>query len=340
MNDLSRNVIEQHEVKHGALMSELMERHQVVRSLIDARPMHYVDIPVHGNIGDLLIMHGTLAFFGKHKLTPKIVAPAFAYNPDWLNQGEAIVFHGGGNFGDLYAEYGMQALREHVVSTKPGNRIIILPQTIHFLSEQAMQRSARIFRRHLDVHICVRDRASYQIARRFTDHVYLLPDMAHHLYPIYSEGLAEALSDPAGTLLVSRTDNESRSSEKLDPSGNNFNETANIDWPAMVGNSEHSIEGFRRAMQVTHKLGMSRLGNKALSRLWANYSNGLVNNAVSLFAAYENIVTDRLHGHILACLMDKPNTVLDNTYGKNSSYVEAWTIDSPLVSLQKPGIKK
>src|SRR5690606_20815699 len=196
MNDLNRNIMEQHEVQndaqhgtvlHRALMNELMERHQVVRSLIDGRPMHYVDIPVHGNIGDLLIMHGTLAFFRKHKLTPRVIAPAFAYNPDWLGQGEAIVFHGGGNFGDLYAEYGMQALREHVVSTKPGNRIIILPQTIHFLSEQAMQRSARIFRRHLDVHICVRDRASYQIARRFTDHVYLLPDMAHHLYPMHAQ---------------------------------------------------------------------------------------------------------------------------------------------------------
>ena len=28
----------------------------------DGRPFHYVDLPVHGNIGDLLILHGTLAF--------------------------------------------------------------------------------------------------------------------------------------------------------------------------------------------------------------------------------------------------------------------------------------
>ena len=271
-------------------------------------------------------MHGTQAFFRKCDLRPKVTAPAFSYNPGWLKQGDAVVFHGGGNFGDLYAEYGMQALREYIVSSKPGNRIIILPQTIHFLSEQAMQRSARIFRRHLDVHFFVRDHASFQVAKRFTDHVYLLPDMAHHLYPI----LPDSLSGGDGSLLISRTDSEKRETSAA------FKHIANTtDWPMLLGDRERHIESFRRGMQAMHKLGMGRAGNKMLSGMWMDYSNGLLRKAISLFSSYENIITDRLHGHILACLMDKTNTVLDNTYGKNSAYVEAWTINSPLVSLKK-----
>jgi pyruvyl transferase EpsO len=61
----------------------------------------------------------------------------------------------------------------------------------------------------------------------------------------------------------------------------------------------------------------------------------LVRRAVDLFASHDHIVTDRLHGHILACLMNKPSTIVDNSYGKNSSYVSQWTMSSPLVSLKK-----
>jgi Exopolysaccharide biosynthesis protein len=45
------------------------------------------------------------------------------------------------------------------------------------------------------------------------------------------------------------------------------------------------------------------------------------------------VVTDRLHGHILACLMDKKHVVIDNSYGKNSTYMNQWTIESPLTTL-------
>ena len=32
-----------------------------------------------------------------------------------------------------------------------------------------------------------------------------------------------------------------------------------------------------------------------------------------------------MHGHILACLVDVPNIVIDNSYGKNSGYYKQWT---------------
>lgn len=315
------------DVSHAALMAGLASQHDILVDLIGGRPLHYVDFPVHGNVGDLLIMHGTLAFFRKNNLMPRLSAPAFSYEPEWINQGEVIVFHGGGNFGDLYAEYGMQPLREHVVSTRPENRIIVLPQTIHFSSAAARQRSAKLFRNHPDVHICVRDHASYQIAQEFSDYVYLLPDMAHQLYRIIPVAPARV----RGTLLISRMDDEKNNAA----SAMQFDAVATTDWPLLVGASERHIAAFRRGMRVMHGFGMGWLGNKVLSGLWAGYSGRLITNAIKLFSAHEHIITDRLHGHILACLMDKPNTVLDNSYGKNSSYVSAWTANSALVTLQK-----
>ena len=87
---------------HKQLSTELMAMHEVLLDLIGDAPFHYVDIPTHGNIGDLLIMHGTLTFFRKHGLKPKLIAPYFAYDAEWIEEGDVIVFHGGGNFGDLY----------------------------------------------------------------------------------------------------------------------------------------------------------------------------------------------------------------------------------------------
>lgn len=311
--------------RHDQLSAELIGRHEVLRGLIGYAPFHYVDIPTHGNIGDLLIMHGTLAFFRKHRLVPKLIAPYFAYDPRWIAPEDVIVFHGGGNFGDLYPYF--QELRESIVKNHRDNRIIVLPQSLHFSSPEKMQESARLFRMHADVHLCVRDQVSYQMAQQFTDNVYLLPDMAHQLFPM----LADTSSPSAGSLHISRVDDESSPQAGV----RNMVSTTVTDWPEFVGQREVRINLFRRAIGAFFRRGLGWSANSILVRLWIAYSGRLIADAAQLFARHELIVTDRLHGHILACLLRKKNIVLDNSYGKNSRYVEAWTLNSELVMLQK-----
>ena len=67
--------------------------------------------------------------------------------------------------------------------------------------------------------------------------------------------------------------------------------------------------------------------------LWVEYAEKLVDDAVKLFGRFDVITTDRLHAHILACLMEIPNSVSNNSYGKNYSYVTAWTGVSDIVQL-------
>lgn len=330
--------LDQHKLNHCELMEDISSQHDFLRELIGAKSFVYVDMPVYGNIGDLLIMQGTFRFFEKNKLKPRIVAPIFAFDVDWIQPDEVVVFQGGGNFGDLYA--GMQPLREKTVKEKPHNRIIILPQTIHFSSDEAMAKSIAIFQQHNDVHICVRDEKSYALAKQFTKNAYLVPDMAHHLFPIKSIP-AQAKT----TLLLSRTDDEKAGNEnvtegktsdgKAHRHGNDQNlvstYTTITDWPELVGNRDKIFRLYYLAMRLFYRTGFGILGNRIFAKLWPRYANTLIEDATRLFGRHEYIVTDRLHGHILACLMSKPHTVLDNSYGKNSGYSKVWTGRSDIV---------
>ena len=60
----------------------------------------------------------------------------------------------------------------------------------------------------------------------------------------------------------------------------------------------------------------------------------LCHRAAEYFNQYAEIETNRLHGHILSCLLTKKNTVIDNSYGKNFTYLEQWTKNSDLVAMQ------
>jgi pyruvyl transferase EpsO len=308
-------------------MTALPEKHRQVLSLIGERPFHYVDVPVHGNIGDLLIMQGTLAFFRRYKLKPDFITDHSAYDENAISPTQTIVLHGGGNFGDIYPKY--QKLRERVVSRRLQNRILILPQSLHFSSKSAREESAAIFRRHPDLHICVRDTDSLEVAREFSDHVYLLPDMAHQLYPIPTGNAPQS-----GTLVIRRSDTEGHRWVMSDLSqvGESVVDT---DWPQFVGRREYMIKMTRFLLRNAARFGATRPAYKLVANMWIPYANSLTADAIRLFQRNDRIVTDRLHGHILASLVNKPHVLIDNSYGKNSRYVKAWTSASPLLTQKK-----
>jgi pyruvyl transferase EpsO len=305
---------------HADVMARLVEKHTILSALIDKRPLHYIGAPLHSNIGDLLIMHGTLSFFERWNLRPKSIVMESASSEVQLSPEDVVLFHGGGNFGNLYPDG--QKMRERMLAAWPSNRMICLPQSICFASSEDRARSASVFRQHKDVHICVRDEVSYEQAKEFSDHVYLLPDMAHSLYPVRSP-----TQPTRDTLVLKRTDGES-CDEMIDGA----NLATVTDWPDLIGRRESAISLADKLIKYSAILGRGRASNGLILGPWLRYSNRIVGEAIELFASHERIITDRLHGHILACLMDKPNVSLDNNYGKNSSYVAAWTKSSPLVT--------
>ena len=51
---------------HQSLMDSLKARHLDILRLIDGKRVHLLDVPVYGNVGDLLILKGTEIFFEKN----------------------------------------------------------------------------------------------------------------------------------------------------------------------------------------------------------------------------------------------------------------------------------
>jgi pyruvyl transferase EpsO len=50
---------------------------------------------------------------------------------------------------------------------------------------------------------------------------------------------------------------------------------------------------------------------------------------MSMLSDGEAVITDRLHGHILSMLLGIPHVILDNSYGKLSSFHDRWTKGLP-----------
>ncbi|WP_082083791.1 polysaccharide pyruvyl transferase family protein [Paenibacillus beijingensis] len=293
-------------------MDELKDRlRQILNVIPSGSKIYYIDYPVHSNGGDLLIMKGTEAFFKAFniRVQKRYSVLDFPQHAD-IPKDHIIVLHGGGNFGDLYPVH--QKLREKIIETYPNHRIVMLPQTIFYHDEKELLKTAAVFNKHKDVHLYVRDTLSYKIA---TDHfstcnVYMSPDMAHQLWPIRTS------SNPDKELLCFfRMDIEKTAEqEKLESS----NKADYLDWVNLYSRSQNKI--IRLIAKV-----MQRSPGLPMYWVWSKYTDHLVGKAVNRFSRYQMIQTSRLHGHILSCLLNKQNLLLDNSYGKNSNYYLTWT---------------
>lgn len=303
---------------------ELLKRKlsDIVEVIPQGSQVVYLDYPVYGNVGDLLIMQGTEAFFLANGIRVRKRYSCLQFRSgmripeDWI-----LVCQGGGNFGDLYPN--SHRLREKVARDYPNHRIVVLPQTIHFTDKAEQERSLAVFAEHPDFHLYVRDEASYAIASEKLVNVRLCPDMAHQLFPIPS-GAAPG----ERVLAVLRTDTEVSGET---PEVAAFDRLT--DWPQLLG----------KRMALLLKLldkgcSLDRLlGNLLpIQPLWYWLARRLTDKAVRLYRGYGRVVTSRLHGHILACLMGMPNDLLDNAYGKNSGYYRLWTSQVEEASLVAP----
>lgn len=303
-------------IEHSALMMALAQKHEIISKLIGSSRVSYLDVPVHGNVGDLLIMLGTFNFLRKNGHQIRFASAYHSYKESWLKKDDVILFQGGGNLGDLYA--GPQQARERTVAAHKNNRVIILPQTIHFKNQSNYEKCCAIFSQHRDLHVFVRDDNSFALAKKMSPSVYLMPDMAHSLWPLSSS--ADKFSDD--TLFFLRTDSEAALKA---------NARKSTDWPEIVGKRRTSEILFMfRVMKLARLIGVGALTSYWQCRLWEKYAKRLVQESIDLFSSHRSVYTDRLHGHILSSLLSLQNTIVDNSYGKNHSYVNAWTEGSPL----------
>lgn len=279
----------------------------------------FVDYPLHINVGDLLILLGAMDFFDANRNVIGATSSVFDTGKRALEAMEAtdvIVCHGGGNFGDIYPRH--QMLRETILKAFPDKPIVIMPQSISFGSEAALEQSAAIFRRHADVTLFVRDAPSFEIARKhFSEKVQLMPDMAHRLHDRFAPWRGRA--DKAGApFSLIRRDVEATSDL-----------AEGADWRDMVGFIDKIRMGRHRLLaQLRGRL--NHHDAKALTA-YRSTTHALIDTIADQFTASGPWKTNRLHGAIFGLLMGKDVTLMDNSYGKNSRYFRQWDPDAKLI---------
>lgn len=271
----------------------------------------YMDYPVHNNIGDHLIYRGAiqalaannnkiLAQFCVDNYCAKKVA-RLLQTPNTV-----IVFHGGGNFGDLYSYH--QMFRMKVINDFPKANMIIMPQSIFYQNERVQAEQLHVFAKpNISVH--VRDKESLDLIQKSGVNGILSPDCAQALVDeLYTDNyLPYRQYNDETPLVFRRKDKEARPGL-----GEGF------DWCDLFDFRTVLISKFVRRISKI----------KVLSDLsaWAfgHYSNHLINKATGFYAQYSMVDTDRLHGFLLAVLMGLDVRHFDNSYLKIKRYREIW----------------
>ncbi len=277
------------------------------------RRIALIDLPVHGNLGDQLIAEGTEALFAAHGIGVVLRMSESDLSPRRLQRlprDVALVFHGGGNMGDVWPFF--EELRQDAVSHCRDHRVLLLPQSIEFTDPAALARAGAVYGTHPDLTLCVRDRPSLHLARaRLAADVRLMPDMAHALWGQLGgrRGAAE------GTLRLLRRDAEATAA----PRGGQ-------DWEDLVPTALlRLLVAHRGTLRLMHRFGP--LWPRAIGyRSLAAVRRAAVERATESFLRHTDVETDRLHGSILAALLGQPFRFDDsgNRYDKLSRYWRVW----------------
>ena len=281
-----------------------------------------LDFPNHTNVGDSAIWAGEMAYLGS--LGCRIV-----YRCDLQGYSRAalakrigrgtVLLHGGGNLGDLWSLH--QIFRETVIAAFADNPIIQFPQTIYFQDPANMGRARRIFNAHPNPTLLARDHRSLEIARNeFRATSLLRPDMALCLGP-----LRRPRSPVTDVVCLLRTDVESATS-RPPPAAGGIETTDWLAEPPTVLTRTHNFLHRQRA-HYPRRLAPLRWLFEAT---YTPVARQRVARGCRLHARGRVVVTDRLHGHILALLLGQPHVLLDNSYGKLDSFVHSWTTDCEL----------
>jgi pyruvyl transferase EpsO len=272
-----------------------------------------VGFPDHANVGDAAIWLGERVLLERLGARVAYVSDERRFDPAALRAriGDGPVFlHGGGNLGDLWMHH--QVFREKALQALADSPVVQLPQSIHFGERENLARARQVFASHPRLTLLLRDRASLELARNeFSEATCTLcPDMAFAL------GLLSRPCPPGDdVVIVGRRDHErlpgagAASVPGLGPV---------VDW----GSEGLLAAGLRRGLRLLLR---PTAAFRLRAHVWDALARRQVAAGVRLLSRGRVVLTDRLHGHILALQLRIPHVVVDNSYGKVSGFLDAWT---------------
>lgn len=288
---------------------------QTLAAVIPAGPVAMVDYPDFSNVGDSAIWLGQSLYLQRERRArPAYCCSIKSYAAGALAESApsgAILICGGGNFGTLWPRH--QEFRLALLERFPGRPVIQLPQSIHFADEPSIELTARAIGKHGAFTLLVRDEKSCDFARtRFDCAVHLCPDMAFYI------GATQRREPEVDLLYLMRTDEERVGARDVPAAAESRVVT---DW---LGESRHALRLARWMTTARNALAAPSTRRAAIydAMAWRRYRRG-----AATLSQGKVVVTDRLHAHIMSLLLDIPHVALDNSYGKLSGFISAWTHD-------------
>jgi pyruvyl transferase EpsO len=294
-----------------------------------------LDVSNQGNAGDSLIYAGQLNYFRELGLRLRYASDMRGYSTAALRRAlpeGVVLLQGGGNFGDLWR--GHQKFRDRVALDLPDHRIVQLPQSVHFDNPERAARTNEVLGSHPDFTLLLRDTESMRRAATDTPSLKarFCPDAALGWEPPRSW---VAATGPVTEVLVLRRKDKEGSSGLSSVKqgwipGVRLRRT---DW-TLKGRELRRLEAARAVLRWQEGLAA---GSALQRRLHTRIPNGLargllstvnhanLDGALKIYAGTGLAVVDRLHAHILACLLGVEHIVLDNSYGKISAVHRDYT---------------
>lgn len=288
-----------------------------------------LDVPDHNNIGDHLIYQGELEYLKRLPYSMLYAANETYTRYDKIPDGCTILLQGGGNFGDLWRWF--QNYRLAIVKRFPRNKIIILPQTVYYKDSKVLVEDAKILNAHPDLTICVRDITSFEVLKKHcaSNTILLVPDMAFCLD--LDNYASKAQTQKA--LIFERRDQEMSGNYKLEQVKSLISQDKAVDvedWPSYP--KTKTLAGlqdllYKANRTISRKLKNTGLIHDCFGLNSDSLSERYLQQGIAFINQYDEVYTTRLHGFILSVLLGKTVYLIDNSYGKNSTFYNAWMKD-------------
>lgn len=282
-------------------------------------PWSLVDFPEHYNCGDSAIWTGEIALARQLGHAVHSISSRFTYRADAIPAEGVLVIQGGGNFGGLYPTH--HDLRLRLLADFPRRPVVQMPQSVEFANPAFRDELQRAIERHGNFTLLVRDQRSYERARAaFECEVLLVPDAAFALGP------QRRPVPRAATAVQERTDLEAERNHNL---GRHVSEHT-FDWLEPQGREVRVA-----AREMTRAIArLARRSNQPLAhRIYGAAADALaranVRRGFELVTQAELLVTDRLHGHVMASLAGVPHIVVNDRFGKVEALWSTWTRGLP-----------
>lgn len=269
--------------------------------------------PMHGNLGDHAIalqeQYFFEDFFSDYEYC-EILMPMYHTQKEKIKNivtpEDLVVISGGGWMGNLWI-HNEYVIRE-IVYNYPNNKIIILPQTVYYTSNELGEKEYRItngiLKRHSNLQIFAREKKSYDFIKQkfeFTGNsdVYLVPDMVLYGKNIIAKEKCTAYEKVINVCI--REDCESEQ-ENIDKFYEKIKQNYNI----------------RKVSTVIKSPVVLKKRISELRKSWTFFENA------------EITITDRLHAMLFSVLNGTPCIVLNNKTSKVFGVAD-WLDDTNMI---------